>query len=82
MSHYNHQQSPAVSPPPVGYPMKNGPETECNVQNQPSAPVETKQRGGLCKGLCAGMCFCCLLFFLFFFFFLLTMIEEKNKRKE
>ncbi|XP_050234152.1 protein CYSTEINE-RICH TRANSMEMBRANE MODULE 6-like [Mercurialis annua] len=71
MSHYyNQQQSPAVNhppkvqfvaPPPVGYPMKNGPETGYNPHNQPSAPLETTQRGGCCKGLCAGMCCCCLL---------------------
>ncbi|XP_021637336.2 protein CYSTEINE-RICH TRANSMEMBRANE MODULE 6-like [Hevea brasiliensis] len=53
-----HHQGPFVAPPPLGYPMKNGPG---HPQQSPPAPSKTQHRGGFCRGCCGGLCCCCLL---------------------
>ncbi|GMY34948.1 cysteine-rich and transmembrane domain-containing protein B-like isoform X2 [Fagus crenata] len=56
-----YQQGPFVAPPPVGYPMKNGP----GYPQEPPSPVshaKSKHRGdGFWKGCCAALCCCCVL---------------------
>ncbi|KAG5234395.1 CYSTM1 family protein [Salix suchowensis] len=54
-----YQAGPYVAPPPVGYPMRYGPQ---HHQQPPPAPQKTTQRGdGFCSGCCAALCCCCLL---------------------